>query len=330
MTMPESEESHPKKTASGSWTEQLKAMMHRLSSSKRVTRLFGVTLMSAAVLAGFGTYAAFTGATPLGADPSTLVVMIYIDLIIMLLLGFVVARRIVALWSDRRRGSAGSRLHVRLVALFAALSVTPAIIVSTFSLMFFDLGIETWFSERVRTAVTESRAVAESYLIEHRNNIRTDALRMARDLNRDARQLQLNKSVLDRTLEIQLRVRDLTEAIIFQGTSREVLARAGLTLLLEYEPIATQDLQAAANGDIVVITGGADDRVRALLKLDAFTDSYLFIGRLVDPQVISRIEQVRRRSLSNWNPSAVISSFPLPWPFWWWPCCCCYRQSGSA
>ncbi|HAE01336.1 MAG TPA: hypothetical protein DCG04_07720, partial [Rhodospirillaceae bacterium] len=77
-------------------------MMHRLSSSKRVTRLFGVTLMSAAVLAGFGTYAAFTGATPLGADPSTLVVMIYIDLIIMLLLGFVVARRIVALWSDRR------------------------------------------------------------------------------------------------------------------------------------------------------------------------------------------------------------------------------------
>lgn len=268
-------------------------MMHRLSSSKRVTRLFGVTLMSAAVLAGFGTYAAFTGATPLGADPSTLVVMIYIDLIIMLLLGFVVARRIVALWSDRRRGSAGSRLHVRLVALFAALSVTPAIIVSTFSLMFFDLGIETWFSERVRTAVTESRAVAESYLIEHRNNIRTDALRMARDLNRDARQLQLNKSVLDRTLEIQLRVRDLTEAIIFQGTSREVLARAGLTLLLEYEPIATQDLQAAANGDIVVITGGADDRVRALLKLDAFTDSYLFIGRLVDPQVISRIEQVR-------------------------------------
>ena len=291
--MPESDESHPKQAASGSWTEQLKAMMRRLSSSKRVTRLFGIALMSAAVLAGFGTYAAFTGATPLGAGPSTLVVMIYIDLIIMLLLGFVVARRIVALWSDRRRGSAGSRLHVRLVALFAALSVTPAIIVSTFSLMFFDLGIETWLSERVRTAVTESRAVAESYLIEHRNNIRTDALRMARDLNRDARQLQLNNAVLNRTLEIQLRVRDLTEAIIFQGTSREVLARAGLTLLLEYEPVAAQDLQAAANGDIVVITGGADDRVRALLKLDAFTDSYLFIGRLVDPQVISRIEQVR-------------------------------------
>lgn len=272
-----------------SWRMQI----YRILTSRRVTRIFGICLMTLAVLAGVGTYAAFTGVPPLGADPSTLITMVYIDLILMLLLGFIIARRIVALWAERRRGSAGSRLHVRLVALFAALSVTPAIIVATFSLLFFDLGIETWFSDRVRTAVTESRAVAEAYLIEHRNNVRTDALRMARDLNRDVRQLQLNNELLDRTLEIQLRVRDLTEAIIFHGTSREILASAGLTMLLEFEPIATQDIMAAAAGEIVVITGGADDRVRALLKLDAYVDTFLFIGRLVDPQVIQRIEQVR-------------------------------------
>lgn len=271
----------------------LAARIERLSGSKRISRILGIALMSLAVLAGFGTYAAFTGVPPLGGDPDTLVVMVYVDLVIMLLLGFIVARRIVALWSERRRGSAGSRLHVRLVALFAALSVTPAIIVSTFSLLFFDLGIESWFSERVRTAVNESRAVAEAYLVEHRNNIRADALRMARDLNRDARQLQLNPPLFNRTLEIQRRVRELSEAIVFQGTTREVVARAGLTIVLEFEPIDSRDLLAASNGEIVVLTGGADDRVRALLKLDAFADMYLYIGRLVDPQVLSRIEQVR-------------------------------------
>ncbi len=271
----------------------LAARMERISGSKRLSRILGIALMSMAVLAGFGTYAAFTGVPPLGGDADTLVIMVYVDLVIMLLLGFIVARRIVALWSERRRGSAGSRLHVRLVALFAALSVTPAIIVSTFSLLFFDLGIESWFSERVRTAVNESRAVAEAYLVEHRNNIRADALRMARDLNRDARQLQINPPLFNRTLEIQRRVRELSEAIVFQGTTREVLARAGLTIVLEFEPIDSRDLLAASNGEIVVLTGGADDRVRALLKLDAFADMYLYIGRLVDPQVLSRIEQVR-------------------------------------
>ena len=273
-----------------SLSARIRVFLQRLMASKRAARLFAVILLTLAVLAGIGTYTAFTA---LGGDPGALVTMVYADLIILLLLGFVVARRIVAVWSERRRGSAGSRLHIRLVGLFAALSVTPAIIVSTFSLLFFDLGLESWFSDRVRTAVAESRQVAEAYLVEHRNNIRTDALRMARDLNGDARRLVVNNVLLNRFLEIQRRVRDLSEAIIFQGPSRDVIARAGITLMLEFEPIAPSDFEAATSGEVVVITSGADDRVRALLKLDAFPDAYLYIGRLVDPQVLNRIEQVR-------------------------------------
>jgi len=116
---------------------------------------------------------------------------------------------------------------------------------------------------------------------------------MAQDLNADAQRLQLNNELLNRTLEIQRRFRELSEAIIFQGPSREILARAGLTLVLEFEPIGVADFQTAQSGEIAVITSGADDRVRALLKLERFPDTYLYIGRLVDPQVISRIEQVR-------------------------------------
>jgi two-component system nitrogen regulation sensor histidine kinase NtrY len=261
--------------------------------SPRASRLFGIGMLTLAFVAGFATYLAFRGAPPFGADPDQLVIMIYIDLAILLMLAFVIARRVVGLWSERRRGSAGSRLHVRLVALFAALSVTPAIIVSTFSLLFFDLGIESWFSDRVRTAVSESSAVAEAYLVEHRDTIRVDALRMARDLNRDAPQLQISPTLLNRTLEIQRRVRDLSEAILFRGLSQEIIARAGFSLALETEPIAGQNLEAARQGDVVVITGGSDDRVRALLKLDAYPDTFLYIGRLVDPLVLSRIEQVR-------------------------------------
>lgn len=277
----------------GNEASRLNGLVRRILSSRRVSRTLTIILITLTVLAGAGTYLAFTGSTPVGADPSALVVLIYVDLVLLLLLGFMIARRIVALWSERRRGSAGSRLHVRLVALFAALSVVPTIVVSAFSVLFFDLGVESWFSERVRTAVQESRAVAEAYLVEHRNNIRADALRMAQDLNSDAQRLQLNNPLLNRTLEIQRRVRQLSEAIIFQGPSREVLARAGLTLVLEFEPLSVADLQTAAAGEIAVITSGADDRVRALLKLEAFPDAYLYIGRLVDPQVISRIEQVR-------------------------------------
>ena len=49
-----------------------------------------------------------------------------------------------------------------------------------------------WFSDKVRTAISESVAVADAYVKEHQQAIRADALAMATDLDRDAATLQLN------------------------------------------------------------------------------------------------------------------------------------------
>ena len=127
---------------------------------------FGLTVAAAA--SGVATYAAMTGATPFGQDPNTVLVLLYIDLALLLLLGAVVARRIVQLWSERRRGSAGSRLHVRLVMLFSLVAVTPAIVVAVFSVLFLNFGVQAWFSDRVSTALGASLAVSKAYLDEHR------------------------------------------------------------------------------------------------------------------------------------------------------------------
>ncbi|MEQ8604101.1 MAG: PAS domain-containing sensor histidine kinase [Marivibrio sp.] len=282
------------KAAGSADTGARRARLSRLAAwaaSPRVSRVATLLLLGLSLAAGAGTYAAFTGVPPFGDDPNMLVALINLDLVLLLLVGVVVTRRIVAIWAERRRGSAGSKLYVKLVMLFGLLSVTPAIIVAIFSWLFFDLGLESWFSDRVRTAVSESREVAQAYLDEHQKNIRTDALRIARDLNNDARFLQPNPTLLNRMLDIQLRLRDLSEAIVFEGSTRNVLARAGLTVVLEFEPIKESAVAEAAQGEVVLLTSDADDRVRALIKLDNFVDLYLYIGRLVDPKVLQRIEQ---------------------------------------
>ncbi|MBP5855575.1 PAS domain-containing sensor histidine kinase [Marivibrio halodurans] len=259
----------------------------------RVARWMAFLLLGLSLAAGAGTYAAFTGVAPLGDDPDVMVALINLDLVLLLLLGVVVTRRVVGVWAVRRRGSAGSKLYVKLVMMFGLLSVAPAIVVAIFSWLFFDLGLESWFSDRVRTAVSESREVAQAYLDEHQKNIRTDALRIARDLNNDARFLQPNPTLLNRMLEIQLRLRDLSEAIVFEGSTRRILARAGLTVVLEFEPIKESAVNEAAQGEVVILTSDAEDRVRAIIKLDNYVDLYLYIGRLVDPKVLQRIEQTK-------------------------------------
>src|SRR5215470_7848310 len=93
-------------------------------------------------------------------------------------LGSVVAWRLIEVWAERRRGLAGSRLQIRLVVWFSLIAVVPTIIVALFSYLFFSYDVESWFSDRVRTAISESLAVAEAYLHEHQQAIRADALAM--------------------------------------------------------------------------------------------------------------------------------------------------------
>ncbi|MEZ5919047.1 MAG: PAS domain-containing sensor histidine kinase [Alphaproteobacteria bacterium] len=250
-------------------------------------------LVLAALISGIATYAALTETPPLGNDPDTVIRLLNVDLVILLLLGSLVARRIVGLWSGRKRGLAGSHLHVRLVYIFSVLAAVPAIVMTVFSLFFFHFGVQTWFSQRVQTAVERSHAVAEAYLEEHQQLIRADILAMANDLNRQAHILLTNENAFSQFIQTQSALRNLSEAIVFDSDGR-ILARSSLTFSLEFEEISYYAMQQADEGEIVIMTGGADDRVRALMKLDNFIDSYLFVGRMVDPQVLSHLEATQR------------------------------------
>ncbi|MDD9916120.1 MAG: HAMP domain-containing protein, partial [Rhodospirillaceae bacterium] len=258
---------------------------------RRLSRIFAFSLAIAAAAAGIATYAVFTQAS-LGSDATSILILLNIDLVILLLLGFVVVHRIVKIWSARRRGSAGSQLHVRLAQLFGVISVAPAIIVALFSALFFNFGLESWFSDTVRTALKESEAVAGAYLEEHKRNIVADGLRMARDLDNQVFALQSNQQRLINAVNVLTSVRQLTEAIVFTGRG-DVIARSGLTGALEFEPVPREAFQKAASGEVAVLTSENDDRVRALIRLSSFVDSYLYVGRYVDPSVLGHSERTK-------------------------------------
>ncbi len=270
----------------------------RWISASRLSGKFAIGLAIAAVGAGLATYAQLSG-EQLSQRPGTILLLLYLDLVLLLLLATVVARRIVQVWAERRRGSAGARLHVRLVLLFSSLAALPAVIVAGFSVVFFDLGLQAWFSDRVRGALTESLAVAESYLSEHRNTIRGDAVAMAHDLSREGPILRVNQRMLVQLLSAQSAVRSLSEAVIFDPDGR-VLASAGMTMSLAVDIIPNWALARADAGDVVLIDPDIDpnsvqqtNRVRVLQRLESLDGLYLLVGRFVDPQVLGHVERTR-------------------------------------
>ncbi len=258
--------------------------LHNRSWQTKVSLLLAV----AAIISGFATYAALNEAPPFGNNPDVVIWLLNIDLVILLLLVALIARRIVLLWANRRKGLAGSRLHVRLVYIFSILAAVPTIIMTVFSAFFFYFGVQAWFSQHVQTAINESRAVAESYLEEHKQVIKADTLAMASDLDRQSELLLINPKAFSKVMETQSMLRNLPEAIVFNKKGR-IIAKSDLTLTLGFEKVPKYALEQADMGEVVLTTSKDKDRVRALVALNNFDGYYLFVGRMIDSRVLAHL-----------------------------------------
>lgn len=259
-----------------------------------LARKAAVALTVAAVAAALATYAALSGWGPFRADIRSILILLNLDLVLLLALATIVARRVVQMWLERRRGAVGARLHIRLVMLFSLIAVIPTIIVSVFSAVFFSLGVQVWFSDRVKTVVSESNAVAQAYLEEHQQTIRGDILAMARDLNRAAPILVDDPKRFRRIVAAQGALRSLSEATVLDSTGRILASWNNLGIPLFEEPVQVWALDRARQGETVLLTTEADDRIRALVKLDRLVDVFLYVSRFVEPGVLNHIERTKK------------------------------------
>jgi two-component system nitrogen regulation sensor histidine kinase NtrY len=239
----------------------------------------------------FLTYVSLTQGTLWEGTSKKLMWLLNLDLGVLIALGGVFAYRVVLIWG-RRQNRSGAKIHRRLVALFSLLALVPAFLVMIFSAFIFNAGLQAWFSERVKTALDESSIVAEAYLAEHIKVIRASVETMARDLAIDFHGLSQNNEVFNRALDAHAEARNLSEALILTAHS-EILARSRLSFSLEFELITEEDFRRSRH-EVVIKTNPRGDRVRALYQLSPHMDAYILVGRIVDQNVMKRIDQVKK------------------------------------
>jgi two-component system, NtrC family, nitrogen regulation sensor histidine kinase NtrY len=274
--------------------------------------LIAVFVALAAVVSGIVTYFNLTGRVPYDPTSSGLIVLLLVDLTLGLTLAALIAWRIARLWTERKSGAVGSRLHFRLVAIFSSIAVVPAILVAIFAAFSLNLGIEAWFSERVQTALANSVSVASAYVDEHRQVIRNDIRAMQFDLNSAAPLLQTDQQRWRDLLQTEAQIRALP-AVYVMDSMGNILASARREDTPDRGPVAPEYFQQAASGEIVTITEPNEVAVTALVKLDAFVDAYLLVSRSVDPQVLERqqgtLDAVSEYERLNQNRSQMQLSF---------------------
>ena len=217
--------------------------------------------------------------------------IILTDLVYTIVLLALIGVQIGALVIARRRGSAGSKLHLRLTGVFATIALVPTIIVAVFATISVNYGVETWFSEKVGSVVRNSLATAEAYEREHRAKIKGDILAMANDLNRAASQ-GITQTQLNELVTRQAILRELPEAYVF-SSDREIVARGEFSYLFNFEAPTEDQLARARTGEVIVITDEANNEIRALVYLSNFFDDFLYVTRNIEGEVLGLLDETR-------------------------------------
>ena len=225
----------------------------------------------------------------------------------MMIISFLIFRRFLRLRNVLKRGITGSQLQNKVVKVFSLVTIIPTIIISVFSILFFYYGIKDWFNQSINTVLNESVAVAESYLEEHKTNLRADSLAMAKDLQRELHLAFTNPKLFENIVNGQVSVRTLSEAIIIQN--QKIIARSNLSFSFIFETIPEHVLENARSGNVATLE--MDDRLFAIVALDPVSNIYLVISRLIDAKVLNHIEESKGAAASYANVSENINNLQI-------------------
>ncbi len=268
--------------------------LDKLGRFRRMRRVRNLATLSLVVLGPVLAMATYLALGPLGQGANTfgLRLILLTDLVYVLLVAALVLSQVARLIAARRAKSAGSRLHLRLTGVFALMALIPTVSVAVFAGLTVNVGLEGWFSDRVRSVVGNSLAAAQAYETEQREDLVEDARSLARSID-NARKNGINLSDSALLGEGQRQIqRGLREAYLIDGTA-QIRARGNRSYLFDYEEPNADQIEIASADGVLIIEDWTNNEFRALVPMESFVDRYLYVSREVDGEILSLLDETK-------------------------------------
>ncbi len=255
--------------------------------------MLGPIAVGLALLSAFATFIVLADLTPILPTHNVVVVLLGVNAATVLLLLSVIVREVWLIVQARRTGRAGSKLHVRIVGLFSIIAAAPAILVAIVASVTLDRGLDRLFSTRTRAAIENSLVVAEAYLTDHAQIVRSDLLVMAFDIARDEPIYKDDQEKLHQFLNFQASVRGLAAAMVIDK-DLNIIARADPKIAETFAMPPRDALPRIGTKDPQVVLLPDTNYVAAVIKLQKYDDYYLYVTRLLDPRVVPQLQATRQ------------------------------------
>jgi len=257
------------------------------------SRLIGAVAVGIALLSATATFLVLAGLTPIEPVHQVVVRLLLGNAVTGLLLLTVIGREVWVVIQARRRGRAGSRLHIQIVGLFAVMAAVPTVLVSVVASTTLDRGLDRFFSTRTRAMIEQSLIVANAYVTEHAASVRSEDLAMAYDLGRAKPLFESDRDQFRKFLAAQSSGRNLSVALMLNPDG-SIAEPAAIAMDKRFVLPTPRLLAETSDTEPQVAFIPEGDNVASVVKLNGYDDMYLYVARLLDPRVVQQLRNTQQ------------------------------------
>ncbi len=248
--------------------------------------------VATALLSAFLTFVVLSGLTPIEPTRQIVYSFLLINAATILLLVAIIVREVWQVIQARRRGRAAARLHVQIVSLFSVIAVLPAVVVAIVANITLDRGLDRLFSGPTRAAIENSLNIAHAYVNEHAYLINGDILGMANDLSNARPLFDQDRQSFFELLTNNAAARNLPGAMLIDK-DRNILVTAQTGIKQQFSTPPQDFLNNIDETKPEIAVFPEENYVAAIIRLRGFTDTFLYVARLLDPRVVSQLKQTQ-------------------------------------
>ena len=254
-------------------------------AGRQAVRSIGLVIVLLSVFVSSGSFLVMTGATDIEPTPEVWTIIWVVNGLLVLAVFALVLTEAMLLVRARMRGEPGAGIQVRMVTMFAMVAAVPALLVAVVAMITLNQGLDQWFSERTRSIVESSRLVARSYMLEHAQVLRDDIIWVASELEQARGTFETDRVKYQRILTALAVNRSLPFASLISADG-DTLMKAQINAPGTAPRVPDGLTAGVGEGSPTEIRPGRTNLVGSVVKLRGYDNTYLFVARPVDPEVL--------------------------------------------
>jgi two-component system nitrogen regulation sensor histidine kinase NtrY len=197
----------------------------------------------------------------------------------------------------RRRGRAAARLHVQVVGLFSVIAAVPAVVVAVVANVMIDRGLDQLFTGPTRELVQNAVGIAKAYTFEHAAAIRGDILAVADEIEQAPPPLfDQDRGTFQQLFVRSASARNLPFAMLIDKNGNKLVETDFQQRFATPPPDILNNPDLVNDTEPYLVVLPDENYVAAVIRLRAFTDTFLYVARPLDPFVVGQLRQTELKA----------------------------------